>query len=47
MIISIKDNYVTFQWDDGETYCLTINEYNKFAAIHGLKIINHDRSIKL
>ena len=30
MIKSIKDGYVTFMWDDGETYCLTEEEYETF-----------------
>jgi len=30
MIKSISDGYVTFEWEDGETYCLTVDEYEKF-----------------
>jgi hypothetical protein len=30
MIKSIKNGYVTFEWDDGETHCLKIDEYIKF-----------------
>lgn len=39
MIKSIKDGYVTFEWDDGETHCLTIEEYNRFAEKHGIKSV--------
>ena len=30
MVLSIKNGYVTFQWEDGETIVLTIKEYEKF-----------------
>jgi hypothetical protein len=37
MIKSISSGYVTFEWEDGETHCLTIGEYNWFAEKHGLE----------
>ena len=37
MIKSISNGYVTFEWEDGETRCLTVEEYNKFAKLHGMK----------
>jgi hypothetical protein len=29
-IKNISDGYVTFEWHDGETHCLTEEEYEKF-----------------
>jgi hypothetical protein len=40
MIKNISNGYVTFEYKDGETYCLIIEEYNKFAVKHDLIIIN-------
>lgn len=39
MIKSIKAGYVTFEWYDGETYCLTVEDYNKFDEKHGLELV--------
>jgi hypothetical protein len=38
MIKSIKDGYVIFEWEDGETHCLPIDVYNDFAMIHKLDL---------
>jgi hypothetical protein len=38
MIKSVIDGYVTFEWNDGETHCLTINEYKVFAAKHNIPV---------
>lgn len=35
MIKSICDGYVTFEWYDGETHCMTIDEYNRFIKKNG------------
>jgi hypothetical protein len=37
MIKNISDGYVTFEWDDGETHCLKIDEYNHFISKQGFE----------
>jgi hypothetical protein len=39
MIKSIKDGYVTFEWEDGETHCLPKDEYNNFAKLHAMELV--------
>lgn len=39
MIKSINNGYVTFEWEDGETHCLSIENYNRFAEKHGLTFV--------
>jgi hypothetical protein len=36
MIKTFIDGYVIFEWQDGNTCCLTIDIYNKFAEKHNL-----------
>lgn len=39
MIKYINNQFVIFEWEDGETHCLPINEYNHFAKLHGLRLV--------
>lgn len=36
MVLDFIPGYVLFKWQDGNTRCLTINIYNKFAEKHNL-----------
>lgn len=40
MILSIRDGYVTFQWQDGESYCLAIDQFKTFCKKHKIDIKN-------
>jgi len=39
MIKNISNGYVTFEYEDGEAYCLTIKEYNALVLKYDMKII--------
>lgn len=38
IILSTIDGFITFQWKDGESYCLAIDQFKAFCKKHKIDI---------